>query len=222
MDFSRRYQGSWPTRPSPLGTSQESRKEPSRIHTSSAPNEPRRHEEDRARPTNRYDYASPTPVQVYTGASRASYPPRESTSTQGSPVRSQQGHSRHASLDGRRDPMHRRHNSQPQAGHSQEGRHRAFYFVYLLFPIIISIDFFVPRSAPLHISLCPGFRNIGVGLVPWFLFDLSPLSQHMSCLIYTSEAGAERQGLGNRGIGSGDRSYFRSACPTVHPQPLAL
>lgn len=132
MDFSRRYQGSWPTRPSPLGTSQESRKEPSRIHNSSAPNEPRRPENDRPRPTNRYDYASPTPTQVYSGASRASYPPRESISAQASPVRSQQGHSRHTSLDGRRGPMHRRHNSQPQAGQSNEGRHKSlFYHIHL-------------------------------------------------------------------------------------------
>lgn len=189
MDFSRRYQGSWPTRPSPLGTSQESRKEPSRIHTSSAPNEPRRPENDRPRPTNRFDYASPTPAQVYSGASRASYPPRESTSAQASPVRSQQGHTRHTSLDGRRDPMHRRHNSQPQAGHSHEGRHRAFSCLF--YTIFTFIDSFIPRSTPLHILPCPGFRNIGVGLVPWFLFDLSPLSQHMPCLIYTSEAGIE-------------------------------
>ena len=164
MDFSRRYQGSWPTRPSPLGTSQESRKEPSRMHTSSAPNEPRRPENDRPRPTTRYDYASPTPAQVYTGASRASYPPRESTSAHASPVRSQQGHSRHASLDGRRDPMHRRHNSQPQAGYSHEGRHKysvllAFHYVHLyqfVYPSLFPPAYFtVPRIQEHWGRTCP-------------------------------------------------------------------
>ncbi|KAJ5645930.1 hypothetical protein N7490_002302 [Penicillium lividum] len=123
MDLYRRlHPSSYPPRPSPLGTSQESREEPSRIYTSSATHDPRRPENDKPRSANRY-YASPTPAQVYSGASRASHPLRESTSAQVSPVRNHQAqqHRRHASMEAKHHPhAHRRNLSQPQAGQFHE------------------------------------------------------------------------------------------------------
>ncbi|KAJ5215682.1 uncharacterized protein N7498_002089 [Penicillium cinerascens] len=121
MDYFRRlHLSSYPPRPSPLGSSQESREDRPRSYGVPA-HDPRR--DDKPRPTGRYDYSSPTPTssQNYSPAARSSHPQRgQNGGIQLSPPRNQSAHQhrRHASVESKSQPQtHRRNHSQPQSGH---------------------------------------------------------------------------------------------------------
>lgn len=183
MDFFRRlHQSSYPPRPSPLGSAQESREDRPRNYPATAANEPRGRPEDKPRPTNRYDYQSPTSsAHIYPGASRSAHPIRgESSSAHASPTRNTQTHQhrRHASLENRQHPhVHRRNASQPHSRHVREGRHDSVFFILILCVIfwefMIVCPFLPKGRSPLHMCLqCPGFRKLGLGVVPWFRFGL--------------------------------------------------
>lgn len=144
MDYYRRlHHSSYPSRPSPLGgSSQESRDERSRTLTSPANNDPQRVENAKVRSTSRYENPHATSSMYSPGASHASvsHPLRESTSAHVSPTKSHQvqQHRRHASLESRHHPhAHRRNLSQPQSGHSREGKIpnilHFFYFTSFFF-----------------------------------------------------------------------------------------
>ncbi|KAJ5569441.1 uncharacterized protein N7459_008871 [Penicillium hispanicum] len=127
MDYFRRpHHSSYPPRPSPLGSSHESRDDQPRALRTSADDESRnRPEYDKPR-LDRYDYTASSAHLYSPGASHVSHLLRhESAGAQPSPSRSYPSHQhrRHASLETRHHPhAHRRNNSQPQAGHHREAR----------------------------------------------------------------------------------------------------
>lgn len=147
MDYFRRlHQSSLPPRPSPLGSSQESREDRPRSYGVPA-HDPRR--DDKPRPTGRYDYSSPTPTSshTYSPAARSSNPQRgQNGGIQLSSPRNQSAHQhrRHASLESKSHPQtHRRNHSQPQSGHHRPGRQ---YFLYFLLCLSVVRVFCAPDS----------------------------------------------------------------------------
>jgi hypothetical protein len=91
-------------------------------------NESRNRPEDKIRLGSRYEYPPPSSSHSHpygTGSRGSHRVRRETTGTHISPPRNQtqQSHRRHASLESRQQGhVHRRNHSQPQTGHTREGR----------------------------------------------------------------------------------------------------